>query len=154
MNIYVGNLARDVTEDDLREAFEGFGQVASASVIKDKFTHESRGFGFVEMPSQSEAKAAITGLNGTELKGRALNVNEARPELTRRVVEGAAGVAVVAANIAEVGAAAGTPGNHGRIAVGAPKMLKARGWPVVSVSCFARDCPFAMCRVSAAHAPH
>jgi len=84
MNIYVGNLAREVTEDDLRKAFEAFGEVASASVITDKFTHESRGFGFVEMPMQSEAQAAISGLNGTDLKGRALNVNEARPRSESR----------------------------------------------------------------------
>lgn len=83
MNIYVGNLAREVTEDDLREAFEEYGQVSSASVIKDKFTHESRGFGFVEMPSQAEAQAALEGLNGKDLKGRALNVSEARPRTDR-----------------------------------------------------------------------
>jgi RNA recognition motif-containing protein len=79
MNIYVGNLSREVTEDDLREAFEEFGQVASATVIKDKFSGESRGFGFVEMPAKAEAQSAINGLNGKELKGRTLNVNEARP---------------------------------------------------------------------------
>ena len=82
MNIYVGNLSRDCTEDDLRQTFEAFGQVASASVIKDKFTGDSRGFGFVEMPSSEEAKAAIEGLNGQDLKGRSLNVNEARPRST------------------------------------------------------------------------
>lgn len=79
MNIYVGNLSREVTDGDLREAFEAFGQVSSAMVIKDRFSGESRGFGFVEMPSRSEAQAAINGLNGTELKGRTLKVNEARP---------------------------------------------------------------------------
>ena len=79
MNIYVGNLLREVTEDDLRKAFEAFGQVTSASIIKDKFSGESRGFGFVEMPAKAEAQAAISGLNGKELKGQALNVNEARP---------------------------------------------------------------------------
>ena len=79
MNIYVGNLSREVTEDDLKEAFESFGQVASVSIIKDKFTGESRGFGFLEMPSQEEAQEAISGLNGKELKGRTLTVNEARP---------------------------------------------------------------------------
>ena len=79
MNIYVGNLAPDVSDDDLRKAFEGFGTVATANVIKDRFTGESRGFGFVEMPSKEEATAAINGLNGTELKGRSLKVNEARP---------------------------------------------------------------------------
>ena len=84
MNIYVGNLDRDVTEDELRQAFEAFGQVSSATVIKDKYTHESRGFGFVEMPTQSEAQAAITGLNGTELKGRALRVDQARARTDNR----------------------------------------------------------------------
>jgi RNA recognition motif-containing protein len=79
MNIYVGNLAREVTEDDLRGAFEAFGQVTSAAVIKDKFTGESRGFGFVEMPARAEAESAIAGLNGEDLKGRSLNVSEARP---------------------------------------------------------------------------
>ncbi len=84
MNIFVGNLSRDVTEEDLRKAFEAFGQVASATVIKDKFSGESRGFGFVEMPANAEAQSAITGLNGKELKGRALNVNEARPRSDER----------------------------------------------------------------------
>ena len=79
MNIYVGNLSREVTEDDLREAFEEFGQVASVTLIKDKFSGESRGFGFVEMPAKAEAQSAINGLNGKELKGQTLNVNEARP---------------------------------------------------------------------------
>ena len=79
MNIYVGNLSRDVTEDDLKEAFEAFGELASVNVIKDKFSGKSRGFGFVEMPSEDEAKSAVDGLNGTDLKGESLNVNEARP---------------------------------------------------------------------------
>jgi len=79
MNIYVGNLSREVTESELREAFAAFGEVTSASVIKDKFTGDSRGFGFVEMPNKDEAEQAIAGLNGKELKGRNLNVNEARP---------------------------------------------------------------------------
>lgn len=79
MNIYVGNLSADVTEAELRAAFEPHGQVASCAIIKDKFTGQSRGFGFVEMPSKEQATAAITALNGTDLKGRSLNVNEARP---------------------------------------------------------------------------
>ena len=81
MNIYVGNLSRDATEDDLQEAFAAFGQVTSATIIKDKFTGDSRGFGFVEMSNSTEANSAIEGLNGTELKGRALTVNEARPRV-------------------------------------------------------------------------
>jgi RNA recognition motif-containing protein len=79
MNIYVGNLPREATEEHLREAFEAFGQVASATIIKDKFSGESRGFGFVEMPAKAEAQAAIAGLNGKDLRGRTLRVNEARP---------------------------------------------------------------------------
>lgn len=79
MNIYVGNLSYAITEDDLRQAFEAYGQVTSASIIKDKFSGQSKGFGFVEMPSQDEAKAAIAGLNGKDMKGRSLSVNEARP---------------------------------------------------------------------------
>jgi len=79
MNIYVGNLSHDATEDDLRQAFEAFGEVSSVNIIKDRFTGESRGFGFVEMSTKSEAEAAITGLNGQDIKGRAVNVNEARP---------------------------------------------------------------------------
>jgi RNA recognition motif-containing protein len=79
MNIYVGNMSYDVTEADLQAAFEAFGAVASVSIIKDQYSGQSKGFGFVEMPSTSEAQAAITGLNGKELMGRTLNVNEARP---------------------------------------------------------------------------
>ncbi len=79
MNIYVGNLSYSVTEDDLRQAFEAFGQVASVSIIKDKYSNQSKGFGFVEMPGKEEAQAAINEMNGKDLKGRALNVNEARP---------------------------------------------------------------------------
>lgn len=79
MNIYVSNLAYDLTDEDLRQAFEGFGQVESAVIIKDRYTGKSRGFGFVEMPTEEEAKAAISGMNGKDLNGRRLNVNEARP---------------------------------------------------------------------------
>jgi RNA recognition motif-containing protein len=79
MNIYVGNLAWEVTEEDLKMAFEAHGQVSSANVITDKYTGRSRGFGFVEMPVEEEARAAINALNSTDLKGRSINVNEARP---------------------------------------------------------------------------
>jgi RNA recognition motif-containing protein len=79
MNIYVGNIAFDVTEIDLRAAFEAFGTVASVNLIKDQYTGQPRGFGFVEMPSESEAQAAIAGLNGQAFMGRTLNVNVARP---------------------------------------------------------------------------
>ncbi len=84
MNIYVGNLSRDVTEGDLREAFEAFGQVATVNIITDKFSGESRGFAFVEMSTKEEAESAINDLNGKELKGREMNVNEARPRPDKR----------------------------------------------------------------------
>jgi len=84
MNIYVGNLSRQVSEDELRKAFEAFGEVTSTSIIKDKFSGESRGFGFVEMPTKEEALAAIAELNGKEMKGRVLKVNEARPRTEER----------------------------------------------------------------------
>ncbi len=83
MNIFVGNLSREASEDDLKQAFQAFGEVATASIIMDKFTRESKGFGFVEMPVKTEAEAAIAGLNGKDLKGRALTVNEARPREER-----------------------------------------------------------------------
>lgn len=83
MNIYVGNLARDVNEDELKEQFVVFGEVSSCAIIKDKFTGESRGFGFVEMPSKEQAQQAISSLNGKELKGRPVIVNEARPKTDR-----------------------------------------------------------------------
>ena len=80
MNLYVGNLAKEVTQDDLTEVFGAFGQVVSAAVIKDKFSGESRGFGFVEMPAKSEAEAAMNGIK--EIKGRMVTINEARPRET------------------------------------------------------------------------
>jgi len=79
MNIYVGNLSYEVTEEELRQEFTAFGEVASVSIVTDKYTGRPRGFGFVEMPTSSEGKAAIAGLNGKMLKDRTLNVNEARP---------------------------------------------------------------------------
>ena len=79
MNIYVGNLSPEASEEDLRKMFEAFGQVASVAIIKDKLSGEARGFGFVEMSSKAEAQAAITGLSGKQLKGQMLTVNEARP---------------------------------------------------------------------------
>ena len=84
MNIYVGNLSYDVDDAALRTAFEAYGEVTSAKVITDRDTGRPRGFGFVEMSSDEEAKAAIEGLNGTDLLGRALRVNEARPRTDRR----------------------------------------------------------------------
>jgi len=91
MNIYVGNLSRETTEDDLRQAFETLGQVESVNIIKDRFSGESRGFGFVEMPSKQEAQKAIEEMNGKDLMGRALNVNEARPRTERRGGSGGGG---------------------------------------------------------------
>jgi RNA recognition motif-containing protein len=83
MNIYVGNLSYGVSEENLRQAFEAFGQVSSATIVKDKYSGQPRGFGFVEMPDQAEAQTAIENLNGKELLGRQLNVNEARPRTDR-----------------------------------------------------------------------
>lgn len=83
MNIYAGNLAYDVTESDLREAFAAFGEVSSAALITDKFSNESKGFGFVEMPNAAQAQAAIRGLNETALKGRNMRINEAKPREAR-----------------------------------------------------------------------
>jgi RNA recognition motif-containing protein len=85
MSIYVGNLSSEVTEEDLRQAFESFGQVKSATIIKDRYSSESRGFGFVEMSVRAEAQSVINDLNSRELKGRTLKESEAptRPE-TRR----------------------------------------------------------------------
>ncbi|MBS1201721.1 MAG: RNA-binding protein [Chromatiaceae bacterium] len=83
MNIYVGNLAYSVTQEDLRDAFAAYGEIASVNLITDKFTGDSKGFGFVEMPNNSEADAAIKALNETPnetpLKGRNLKVNQAKP---------------------------------------------------------------------------
>ncbi len=79
MNIYVGNLSSDVKDETIREAFESFGQVTSARVIRDKYSGESRGFGFVEMGTQSQAQTAIKSLNGKELLGKQMSVTEARP---------------------------------------------------------------------------
>ena len=84
MNIYVGNLAFAITDDELRQAFEAFGKVDTATIIKDKYSGQSKGFGFVEMPSGDEARAAIEGLNGKDMEGRNVNVNEARPRAEKR----------------------------------------------------------------------
>ena len=91
MNIYVGNISRTATEQDLKEAFEAFGAVQSVAIIKDKFSGESRGFGFVEMPNKEEGDKAISGLNGKDLKGRTLTVNEARPRTDRPRTGGGGG---------------------------------------------------------------
>ena len=80
MNIYVGNLSYEATQDDLRQAFEAHGEVSSVSIIMDKMTGRSRGFGFVEMPDQGAGTAAISALNLQEIRGRAMTVNEAKPK--------------------------------------------------------------------------
>lgn len=79
MKIYVGNLPYQMSEEELRRSFEKFGEVSDVNIVKDKFSGESRGFGFVEMPSSDHAQAAISGLHGQPLMGRTLTVNEARP---------------------------------------------------------------------------
>ncbi|HDP94001.1 MAG TPA: RNA-binding protein [Candidatus Aminicenantes bacterium] len=79
MNIYVGNIAYELTEDELRETFSAFGEVESARIITDRFTGRSKGFGFVEMTDPEQAQKAIDEMNGREMGGRALRVNEARP---------------------------------------------------------------------------
>jgi RNA recognition motif-containing protein len=84
MNIYVGNLAYEVTEEDLKEAFEAFGEIETIRVLKDNNTGRSKGFGFVEMSNNTDAQSAIDGLNDQELKGRALKVNTARPRTENR----------------------------------------------------------------------
>ncbi|HUU39023.1 MAG TPA: RNA-binding protein [Candidatus Desulfaltia sp.] len=83
MNIYVGNLSFTTTEADLKEAFQAFGEVQTCNVIKDKYSGESRGFGFVEMPNKDEAEKAMSMLNGKDLKGRTLKVNEAKARTER-----------------------------------------------------------------------
>jgi RNA recognition motif-containing protein len=83
MNIYVGNLSYGMSEDELRDAFGAFGDVSSAKILVDRETGRSRGFGFVEMPNQSEAETAIAQLNGKDVGGRALRINEARPRERR-----------------------------------------------------------------------
>jgi RNA recognition motif-containing protein len=83
MNIYVGNLSNEVTDATIKEAFEPFGEVTSARVIKDKYSGQSRGFGFVEMPTEAQAQTAIRSLNGKDLMGRSINVSEARARTDR-----------------------------------------------------------------------
>ena len=83
MNIYIGNLDYGVTESDLRETFGEFGEVSSSSVITDKFTGRPKGFGFVEMPNNAEASEAISALNDTDMNGRTIKVNEAKPREQR-----------------------------------------------------------------------
>jgi len=83
MNIYVGNLSFTTTDADIKEAFQAFGEVSSCNVIMDKYSGQSRGFGFVEMPNKEEAEKAISALNGKDIKGRTLKVNEAKARTER-----------------------------------------------------------------------
>lgn len=83
MNIYVGNLSYNMSESELRDAFGAYGEVSSVKILMDRETGRSRGFGFVEMPNQGEAEAAIAQLNGKDLGGRPLRINEARPREQR-----------------------------------------------------------------------
>jgi RNA recognition motif-containing protein len=114
MNIYVGNLSREVTEDDLRQLFGDFGQITSANVIRDKFSGESRGFGFVEMPDKDKAQVAISSLNGKEFKGRTLNVNEARPRTERREGGGGSSRGRKGGGMGSGGSRRGSGGSGGR----------------------------------------
>ena len=91
MNICVGNLSLKTTEAELRKEFEGFGKVDSVKIIEDRYTLQSRGFAFVEMGNRAQAQAAIAGLNGKELAGQTLKVNEAEPRETRGVQRGSEG---------------------------------------------------------------
>ncbi len=84
MNIYVGNLSSRVSDDDLRAAFQPFGEITRVTVIKDKWSGESRGFAFVEMAKKEDGQSAIDGLNGKELQGKSIVVNEARPKTERK----------------------------------------------------------------------
>jgi RNA recognition motif-containing protein len=79
MNIYIGNMSFDTTEEQVRQAFEGYGEVSTVKIITDRDSGQPKGFGFVEMASKDEAMAAISGLNGQEMNGREVNVNEAKP---------------------------------------------------------------------------
>ncbi len=91
MNIYVGNLPYTATDNDLRQNFSAFGEVVSVQLICDKFTGQSKGFGFVEMANNAQADAAIKGLNGTSLQGRNITVNQAKPRTERSSYGGGGG---------------------------------------------------------------
>ena len=83
MNIYIGNLSRQTTEDDLRQAFEAFGQVESVNIVKDRLSGESRGFGFVSMSAKDEAQKAVEEMTGKDFMGHTINVEEGRPKVNR-----------------------------------------------------------------------
>jgi RNA recognition motif-containing protein len=83
MNIYVGNLSYEITDDEVKDLFSPHGEISSVSIIKDKYSGQSKGFGFIEMPNQAEAEEAIKALNESEVKGRNIKVNQARPKEER-----------------------------------------------------------------------
>lgn len=83
MNLYIGNLSWSITDAELQQTFEAYGEVSSCKIVKDKMTNRSKGFAFVEMPNDDEANAAISALNGADVKGRNISVNEARPREER-----------------------------------------------------------------------
>jgi cold-inducible RNA-binding protein len=83
MNLYIGNLSWSISEEELQQLFEAYGEVSSCKIVKDKMTNRSKGFGFVEMPNSDEANAAISQLNGKDVGGRSISVNEARPREER-----------------------------------------------------------------------
>lgn len=114
MKIYLGNLSNEVTEDDLRQELEPFGQIESIAIIKDRHSGQSKGFGFAEMGSKEEGQAAIEGLNGKELKGKALSVNEARPKTDNRSGGGRGGFGGGGARGGQGGARGGYGGAGGR----------------------------------------
>ncbi len=84
MKIFVGNLSREATDEELQQQFEPYGRISSVQIVRDLFSRESKGFAFVEMPTRTEAEAAVRGLNAKEFKGKPLNVSEARPRPERR----------------------------------------------------------------------
>jgi RNA recognition motif-containing protein len=91
MNIYVGNLSHEASPESLRQAFEAFGQVSSVTIVKDRYSGQPRGFGFIEMPDRAEAETAIKNLNGKDLLGQQMNVSEARPRADRGKPKGQGG---------------------------------------------------------------
>lgn len=121
MNIFIGNLSNEATEAELRAAFEPFGKIDSVVLIKDKYTGQSKGFAFVEMPSKNEAEDAIKGLNGTPLKGKNLTVNEARPREARTDSRGGFGGGQGGSRGGFGGGKGGGQGNSSRGGFGAGK---------------------------------
>jgi RNA recognition motif-containing protein len=114
MRIYIGNLSRDISEDEVKQEFAAFGAVDSVALIKDKFSGELKGFGFVELPVQAEGEAAIAGLNGKEIKGRKVTVNEARPMTENRAGGGGGSRGGFGGGNRRSGGSGGNSGGGGR----------------------------------------